>query len=81
MAARIRALAFFATSVLISLPLFVVMVAIYPLVMLFDRHRYVVSVCMDTRRTQHRRQAEHVVNFVWAKLSMLFFNPVEVLRY
>lgn len=40
LAARIRALAFFATSVLISLPLFVVMVAIYPLVLLVDRHRY-----------------------------------------
>ncbi len=40
LATRIRAIAFFTTSVLISMPLFVVMVAIYPLVLLFDRHRY-----------------------------------------
>lgn len=61
--ARVRSISFFVWCLLLSLPLFCVMLAVYPFVLLLDKHR---------------RQAEHFVNMVWAKLSMRLFTPVQV---
>lgn len=60
--AKIRALGFYLTTFTFALPLFCVMLAVYPFVMLFDKYR---------------RRGEHFVNNIWAKLSTLFFYPIK----
>lgn len=61
--ARLRALLFFTWSMILAVPFFCVMLAIQPFVLLFDKHR---------------RRAQHGVNKLWARLSLLPFNAVEV---
>jgi len=63
LAARLRALAFYAVTVLLSLPLFVSMLLITPFQLAFDKHR---------------RAALHFVNDLWAVCSTSLFYPVEV---
>lgn len=65
MLARIRAIAFFTWSMALAVPFFVIMLLMTPFVLLFDKHR---------RRAQHR------VNKLWARLSLLPFNSIEVRR-
>ncbi|KAL4853990.1 1-acyl-sn-glycerol-3-phosphate acyltransferase [Chlorella vulgaris] len=61
--AATRAVLFYTTTFLFASPLFVVMLAAYPYVLLFDKFR---------------RRAEHAVNTVWAKLSTLLFYSVHI---
>jgi hypothetical protein len=63
LAARLRALAFYAVTVLLSLPLVVSMLLITPFQLAFDKHR---------------RAALHFVNDLWAVCSTSLFYPVEV---
>jgi hypothetical protein len=60
--ARVRALAFYAVTVLLSLPLFVSMLCITPFQLAFDKHR---------------RAALHFVNDLWAVASTCLFYRVE----
>lgn len=59
-----RATLFYLTTFAFAVPLFAVMLAVYPFVLSFDRFR---------------RRAEHVVNTVWAKLTTLFYYPVRII--
>ena len=61
--AKIRGTVFLTFSMTIAVPLFCVMLLIYPVVWLFDRHR---------------RRAEHLVNKFWAWCSCAPFNRVKV---
>jgi hypothetical protein len=61
--AKIRGTIFLTYSMTIAIPLFLCMLAIYPLVWVFDRHR---------------RRAEHIMNKVWAWCSVAPFNRVKV---
>lgn len=61
--AAIRAGFFYTTTFAFAVPLFIVMLILYPMVMLFDRFR---------------RRAEHAVNTLWAKLTTLFYYPVKI---
>ena len=61
--AAIRALLFYTTTFVFAAPLFVLMLAVYPIVMLFDKFR---------------RRAEHAINTVWAKLTTLFYYPINI---
>ena len=61
--ATIRAVFFYLTTFAFATPLFLVMLAIYPLVLLMDKYR---------------RRGEHVVNNIWAKLTTLFYYPVKI---
>ena len=61
--ARVRALLFFLWTLAVALPLFVVMLAVYPFVLVTDKFQ---------------RRAEHAVNNVWAVLSPIPFFGVEV---
>jgi len=61
--AKVRAVLFFAWTLATAVPLFVVMLAIFPVVRLTDRYQ---------------RTGEHLVNNVWAVLSTLPFFPVEI---
>jgi 1-acyl-sn-glycerol-3-phosphate acyltransferase len=61
--ARLRALAFYTVTVLLSLPLFVSMLVITPFQFAFDKHR---------------RAALHFVNDLWAICSTSLFYDVEV---
>ena len=61
--ARLRGKIFLTFSMTIAVPLFCVMLAIYPFVWLLDRHR---------------RRAEHAVNKFWAWSSTAPFNKVTV---
>lgn len=61
--AAIRATCFYFTTFAFAVPLFMVMLAVYPFVLFFDRYR---------------RRAEHVVNNIWAKLTTLFYYPVKI---
>ncbi len=60
--ARVRALAFYAVTVLLSLPLFVSMVLITPFQLAFDKYR---------------RLGLHFVNDLWAICSTTLFYGVE----
>ena len=62
-AARLRALAFYAVTVLLSLPLFLSMLLVTPFQLAFDKHR---------------RSALHFVNDLWAVCSTSPFYEVEV---
>lgn len=61
--AAIRAVCFYLTTFAFAAPLFVAMLAAYPLVLMFDKYR---------------RRAEHVINNIWAKLTTLFYYPVQI---
>ena len=61
--ATIRALLFYLTTFATAMPMFVVMLAIYPFVMLFDKYR---------------RGGEHVINTLWSKLTTLLYFPVKI---
>ena len=61
--ARVRAVAFFAWTLLLSLPLFLVMLAVFPVVWVSDRRR---------------RTLEHAVNHLWACLTTLPFFRIKV---
>jgi len=61
--AKIRAVAFYLWTLAIAVPLFVIMLLIFPFVMATDRYK---------------RNAEHLVNNVWAVASTLPFFPVEI---
>ena len=101
--AAIRATCFYLTTFAFATPLFGVMLALYPFVLLFDRYRWgcaggggcrggTLPVAQEVessasphppRQPTHpphayRRRAEHVVNTVWAKLTTLFYYPVEI---
>lgn len=60
--ARLRALCFYALSLVLAVPLFLSMLLITPFQLAFDRHR---------------RSALHFVNDVWAVVSTLLFYRVE----
>ena len=57
---------FYLWTVAVAVPLFVVMLALFPFVFLFDKVK---------------RTAEHHVNMVWANLSTFFFYKIEVSRW
>ena len=61
--ATIRAVLFYMTTFATALPMFVVMLAIYPFVMLFDKYR---------------RGGEHIINTLWSKLTTLLYFPVKI---
>jgi len=61
--AIIRAVCFYLTTFITAAPMFVVMLAIYPVVMLFDKYR---------------RGGEHVINTLWSKLTTLLYFPVKI---
>eukprot|EP00887_Chlorella_sp_A99_P003758 scaffold7.g3758.t1 len=61
--AAIRATLFYITTFLFATPLFTLMLLMAPLVLLFDKYR---------------RHAEHAMNNIWAKLSTIFYYPVEI---
>ena len=61
--AKFRAIMFFTFSMAIAIPLFCLMLILYPFVMIFDKFR---------------RRAEHLVNKIWAVLSTIPFNKVVV---
>ena len=62
--AKLRARLFFAFSMGLAVPLFCIMTAMYPMVIVLDKYR---------------RRAEHVANALWAALSTFPFVHVEVL--
>ena len=62
-AASVKGFIFYTTTFLLALPLFVVMLALTPFVLLFDKHR---------------RLAQHFVNDVWAKISTLLYYRIQV---
>mmetsp|Transcript_26947 Transcript_26947/g.67878 ORF Transcript_26947/g.67878 Transcript_26947/m.67878 type:complete len:339 (+) Transcript_26947:152-1168(+) len=62
--ASVRAIFFYAFTLITAIPLFVLMVAIFPFVWLFDKYK---------------RTAEHMMNNVWAKLSTTPFYRVEII--
>lgn len=43
--ATLRAICFYTTTFVFAAPLFVFMLAVYPLVLLFDKYRYVYDSC------------------------------------
>eukprot|EP00252_Welwitschia_mirabilis_P027065 TRINITY_DN9149_c0_g1_i1.p1 TRINITY_DN9149_c0_g1~~TRINITY_DN9149_c0_g1_i1.p1 ORF type:complete len:352 (+),score=38.36 TRINITY_DN9149_c0_g1_i1:297-1352(+) len=59
----LRAICFYAVTSLASIPLFVVMLVSHPFVLLFDRSR---------------RSFQHLINKVWASISLLPFCKVDV---
>lgn len=59
----VRAMMFYATTLALSVPLFITMLAMTPFVLLFDRHR---------------RLWQHFVNNIWAKVSTSLFFSVQV---
>lgn len=61
--AGVRALCFYLTTFAFAAPLFVLMLAAYPFVMVFDKYR---------------RRAEHSINTVWAKLTTFLYYPVQI---
>nr|AUS84463.1 lysophosphatidic acid acyltransferase [Ettlia oleoabundans] len=61
--AIIRAVLFYITTFVFATPLFVSMLAVYPYVLKFDHVR---------------RRAQHAMNTAWAKLSTVFYYPVEI---
>lgn len=61
--AAIRATIFYVTTLMFAAPLFLVMLALYPFELVFDKVR---------------RRAEHFVNNIWAKLTTLFYYPVNI---
>ncbi|KAL4450698.1 hypothetical protein ABPG77_001054 [Micractinium sp. CCAP 211/92] len=61
--AAIRAVLFYTTTFVFAAPLFLFMLLVYPYVLKFDKYR---------------RRAEHAINTVWAKLTTLFYYPVEI---
>lgn len=62
--AAIRAVLFYTTTLIFASPLFIFMLLAYPYVLKFDKYR---------------RRAEHVINTLWAKLTTLFYYPVEII--
>jgi 1-acyl-sn-glycerol-3-phosphate acyltransferase len=58
-----RGLAFYITTFAFAVPLFVFMLAIFPFVMIFDKFR---------------RRGEHIINNFWAKLTTVFYYPIEI---
>ena len=62
-AASVKAFIFYTTTFLLALPLFAVMLALTPFVLLFDKHR---------------RLAQHSVNDIWAKISTFLYYRVQV---
>ncbi|GMH32465.1 hypothetical protein BSKO_00299 [Bryopsis sp. KO-2023] len=63
MFAGVRAIVFYAWTLALSVPLFVIMMTLFPFVMLLDRYK---------------RSGEHFVNNIWAKLSSFFLYRVEI---
>ena len=61
--AGVRATFFYLTTFAFATPLFLVMLAVYPFVLVLDKFR---------------RRGEHVVNNIWAKLTTLFYYPVKI---
>jgi len=61
--ASIRAIMFYLTTFVSAIPLFIMMVAIFPFVWIFDKYK---------------RTAEHMMNNVWAKISTSLFYRVEI---
>jgi 1-acyl-sn-glycerol-3-phosphate acyltransferase len=61
--AAIRAVLFYCTTLIFALPLFPCMLAVYPFVLQFDKYR---------------RRAEHAINTLWAKLTTMFYYPVQI---
>lgn len=61
--AAVRGICFYLTTFAFATPLFLVMLAVYPFVMVLDKYR---------------RRGEHVVNNIWAKLTTLFYYPVKI---
>ena len=62
-AASVKGFMFYTTTFLLALPLFAIMLALTPFVLLFDKHR---------------RLAQHFVNNIWAKISTLLYYRVQV---
>ncbi len=62
-AASVKGFIFYATTFLLALPLFAIMLLLSPFVLLFDKHR---------------RLAQHFVNNIWAKVSTLLYYRVQV---
>ncbi|KAG0584163.1 hypothetical protein KC19_3G189900 [Ceratodon purpureus] len=60
---KVRAICFYLTTFAVAIPLFVVMLAIQPFVLLLDKNR---------------RRAQHLVNKVWATLSTMLFYKTEI---
>ncbi|GAQ90540.1 lysophosphatidic acid acyltransferase [Klebsormidium nitens] len=61
---KLRAILFYVTTLLIAIPLFVVMLVIFPFQYLFDKYR---------------RRGLHVVNNLWANLTTALFYKIEVI--
>ncbi len=61
--ATIRAILFYLTTFATAMPMFVVMLAIYPFVMVFDKYR---------------RGGEHIINTLWSKMTTLLYFPVKI---
>lgn len=60
---NVRAVAFYLMTLLIAIPLFVVMVAIHPFVLLFDKLR---------------RRGQHFVNNIWANTTTSLFYKTDI---
>ena len=61
--ATVRAILFYLTTFVTALPMFFVMLAIYPFVMVFDKYR---------------RGGEHIINTLWSKMTTLLYFPVKI---
>lgn len=60
---RFQAFLFYVTTFLVALPLFVSMVFVHPFVLVFDRHK---------------RKAHHLINKIWATLTIFLFYKTEI---
>lgn len=61
---RIRAICFYLWTYAVAVPLFPVMLALQPFVLLFDKYR---------------RKAQHVVNRIWASITILLFYKADII--
>ena len=61
--ASVKGFIFYATTFLLALPLFAIMLMLAPFVVVFDKHR---------------RLAQHFVNNIWAKVSTTPYYSVQV---
>ncbi|KAJ7538916.1 hypothetical protein O6H91_11G068400 [Diphasiastrum complanatum] len=60
---KVRAFLFYATTLVVAIPLFITLLIQHPFVMLLDKHR---------------RKMHHFVNKIWAKITTYFFYKVSI---
>ncbi|XP_057828882.2 1-acyl-sn-glycerol-3-phosphate acyltransferase BAT2, chloroplastic isoform X1 [Cryptomeria japonica] len=60
---KLRAIVFYIVNCIVAIPLFVVMLAAHPFVLLFDKYR---------------RKIHHLINKAWASLSLLLLYKVDI---